>query len=195
MKEKTLTGIDTSSANGPLSDANSPSYDNELDNPEYMASLLEPEDIGAENSDFPPVPEGFPYPSVWIRIPGYQKGEKPKAELIGRVLVKLWNQGIHGFESGAYSHGKVYPLYSERFVIPIVVFFQGLAGLMAVTRGHPLPQRDSYGMWKTTEQGGQKDDGATINLPRNLFLINVFKRPGTLGPGRSSFFTIGEPSA
>ena len=109
VRERTLTGIDTSSASVPSSEADSSSYDNELHDPEYIVDLLEL----AENSNFPPVPEGFPYPPVWDRIPGYQKGDMPDIELIGRVLVKLWNQGLRGFESGAYSGGKVYPLYDD----------------------------------------------------------------------------------
>ena len=117
VKERTLTGIDTSSASVASSNADSSNYDNELDDPEYMAVLLELngtlDDTSGENSDFPSVPEGFPYSPVWNRIPGYQKGEMPKVELIGRVLVKLWNQGLRGFESGAYSDGKVYPLYDD----------------------------------------------------------------------------------
>ena len=122
----------------PLSDANSSSYDNELNDPEYIAALLELEGAGAENNDFPPAPEGFPYPPVWTRIPGYQKGKMPEVELIGRVLVKLWNQGIRGFESGAYSDEKVYPLYHDVMYVRWAETYNGIpyiqAGLGTYTR-------------------------------------------------------------
>ena len=113
VRERTLTGVDTSSASVSSSEADSLSYDNEPYDPEYMADLLELDGTNDQNSDFPPLPEGFPYPPVWIRIPGYQKGDMPDVELIGRVLVELWNRGLRGFESGAYSGGKVYPLYDD----------------------------------------------------------------------------------
>ena len=94
------------------------SYDDEFDDAEYEAFLLELEEYAAEEKrEFPPVPEGFPsnLTPVWLSLPGYQKGDMPEHELMYRVLIKLWNQGERGFINGAfrYNNGKVYPLYRE----------------------------------------------------------------------------------
>ena len=75
------------------------------------------EENAEQNSDFPPVPEGFPADivPVWLGIPGYQKGDMPEHESISRVLIKLWNQGERGFIDGAFAQteGKVYPIYPD----------------------------------------------------------------------------------
>ena len=68
-------------------------------------------------SDFPEVPESFPenLTPVWIQFPNYKKGDMRGHELMYRVLIKLWNQGDHGFVNGVYSHDndRVYPLYHD----------------------------------------------------------------------------------
>ena len=68
-----------------------------------------------ETRDFPEVPDDFPWTPIWLRVPGYQKGDSYRHEMIYRVLIKLWNQGDRDFVNGIYSHdyNKVYPLYSD----------------------------------------------------------------------------------
>ena len=98
------------------SSSESLSHDAEFDDAEYESYLLGLEDETAEEKrDFPPVPEGFPFPPVWISRPGYQKGDMPDHELIYRVLIKLWNQDDHGFQDGMLrvNNGRVYPMYPD----------------------------------------------------------------------------------
>ena len=68
-------------------------------------------------SDFPEVPEGFPADlrPVWIQFPNYKKGDMYAHETMYRVLIKLWNQGDHGFVNGVYCYynNRVYPLYHD----------------------------------------------------------------------------------
>ncbi len=99
-----------------LRSSESSSPDAESDDLDFDAFLLELEEYAAEEKrEFPPVPEGFPsnLTPVWLKIPGYQKGDMPEHESIYRVLIKLWNQGDHGFINGAFrdNDSKVYPLY------------------------------------------------------------------------------------
>lgn len=86
--------------------------DDELD-----ALLQELEESPIEKGNFPEVPNGFPsdLTPVWIEFPNYQKGDMYEHEMIGRVLIKLWNQGDRDFVNGVYKHdnGRVYPLYSD----------------------------------------------------------------------------------
>ena len=94
----------------------SSSQDVEFDDADLEALLLGFEDETAEEKrDFPPVPDGYPFTPVWLTIPRYQKGDKPEHELIGRVLIKLRNQGERGFIDGAFrdNDGKVYPIYPD----------------------------------------------------------------------------------
>lgn len=68
-------------------------------------------------SDFPEIPEGFPtdlHP-VWVQFPNYKKGDMYAHEMMYRVLIKLWNQGDHGFVNGVYrdNNNRVYPLYHD----------------------------------------------------------------------------------
>ena len=95
------------------------SRDAEFDDAELESYLLGLEDeVAEEKRDFPSVPDGYladnPLP-VWLKYPGYQKGDMPEHELIGRVLIKLWNQGHRGFQGGVLrdNNGKVYPLYLD----------------------------------------------------------------------------------
>ena len=66
-------------------------------------------------NDFPEVPDGFPMTPVWEEFSNYQKGDMQDHETLYRVLIKLWNQGDHGFVNGVIDHnnGKVYPLYPD----------------------------------------------------------------------------------
>ena len=80
----------------------SSSQDTELDDTELESALLGIEDGAVkEKRDFPPVPEGFAsnLTPVWLKYPGYQKGDMPEHELMYRVLIKLWNQGERGWQS------------------------------------------------------------------------------------------------
>lgn len=81
---------------------------------ELMLGILDEETV-EEKGDFPPVPEGFPFTPVWLRIPDYTKGDQLGSEQIGRVLIKLWNQGDRAFEGGTIWHnnGQIYPIYPD----------------------------------------------------------------------------------
>ena len=110
---------DTREEGSESSSSESLSHDAEFDDAELESYLLGLEDETAEEKrDFPSVPDGYlvdnPLP-VWLKCPGYQKGDMPEHELIGRVLIKLWNQGHRGFQGGALrdNNSKVYPLYPD----------------------------------------------------------------------------------
>ena len=83
---------------------------------ESMRAMID-EETAEDDGDFPPVPEGFPSKLVpiWLSVPGYEKGDSHDHEMMYRVLIKLWNQGEHGFINGVllHSNGKVYPLYPD----------------------------------------------------------------------------------
>ena len=118
----------------------SSSRDAEFDDAEFESFLLGLEDeIVEERRDFPLVPEGFPsdLTPVWLTLPGYQKGDMPEHESIYRVLIKLWNQGDHGFINGAFrdNDGKVYPLY------PDVVYVKWGYAVTHDEGGNPTPYR------------------------------------------------------
>ena len=73
--------------------------------PDYMADLLEQYENNSKNSDFPPVPKMvFLSPRSGLS-PVIRRGDKPNRELIGRVLIKLWNQGDHDSQAGAFERG------------------------------------------------------------------------------------------
>ena len=80
------------------------------------SALMEIDEETAEgNSEFPPVPEGYPFTPIWLGILGYKKGDKPEHEIAERVLMKLWKQGERGFTGGVFDrgNGKVYLLYPD----------------------------------------------------------------------------------
>ena len=107
---------DTRKESSESSGSESLSHDAEFDDAELESYLLGLEhETVEEKRDFPPVPEGFPFTPVWLRRPGYKKGDMPNHELIYRVLIKLWNQGDRGFQDGIFSNadGKVYPIYPD----------------------------------------------------------------------------------
>ena len=110
---------DTREGSSESSSSESLSHDAEFDDAEFESYLLGLEDGAVEEKrEFPSVPNRYlvdnPLP-VWLKYPGYQKGDMPEHELIGRVLIKLWNQGHRGFQGGALrdNNGKVYPLYPD----------------------------------------------------------------------------------
>ena len=122
------------------SDSESSDDDAELSDSEIEAFILELEEYAAEEKrEFPPVPEGFPsnLTPVWLSIPGYQKGDMPEHESIYRVLIKLWNQGDHGFIKGAFrdNDSKVYPLY------PDVVYVKWGYAVTYDDGGNPTPYK------------------------------------------------------
>ena len=131
---------DTREERSESSSSDSSSHDAEFDDAEFESYLLGLEDdIAEEKRDFPPVPEGFPsdLTPVWLTLPGYHKGDMPEHESIYRVLIKLWNQGEHGFINGAfrYNNGKVYPLY------PDVVYVKWGYAVAHDEAGNPTPYR------------------------------------------------------
>ena len=52
---------------------------------------------------------------VWL-APNYQEGDKPDHEIMYRVMIELWNQGVRGFVNGVGDGipvRKTYPLYPD----------------------------------------------------------------------------------
>ena len=113
-KEATTGNATAESLEADSGESSSQENDFEEGNLESMLAELDKETV-ERNSDFPPVPEGFPLPPVWTTIPGYEKGDMPDHELIYRVLIKLWNQGDRGFQDGMLdiNNGRVYPMYPD----------------------------------------------------------------------------------
>ena len=73
---------------------------------------------------YPEVPDGFPQNlmPVWTWSEEKQQEQLEgleNFELMGRVLIKLWNQGERGFVgvTRSDSNGKVYPLYRDRIYV------------------------------------------------------------------------------
>ena len=127
--------------------------DFEEENLESVLAELD-EEPPAEKSDFPPVPEDYPFKPVWLGIPGYKKGDKPEHELISRVLIKLWNQGERDFRDGVYNHNrnKVYPLYPD--VVYIELAEDGTVVTSTWMQSIPFDANDfATGEWKTKYPG------------------------------------------
>ena len=134
----TVDNLDDSS--GDLSVEESKFMDDDI---ESMLAVLG-EETAEEKGDFPPIPEGFlenNAPPVWTSVPGYQKGDMPEHEKLYRVLIKLWNQGEHGFHGGSYDSklGKVYPLY------PDVVYVTWYEATQYDVDGNPIGTYKSIG--------------------------------------------------
>ena len=113
---KAVTTKDTTDENLEVDSGESSSQESDFEDEdlESMLAALDEETV-ERNSDFPPVPDDFPFTPVWLRRPGYKKGDMPNHELIYRVLIKLWNQGDRGFQDGIFSNAdaKVYPIYPD----------------------------------------------------------------------------------
>ena len=149
------------------SSGKSSSQDNDFEDEDLESALMAIDEEAAEQkSDFPPVPEGFIYPPVWIGIPGYKKGDMPEHELICRVLIKLWNEGDRQFVNGVYrqNDGKVYPLYRDvvyvRWRETTIEFGEGnpihirFISNQTSTRAYPFELEDFInGTWKTKYPG------------------------------------------
>ena len=122
---------------GNLQSANSESssQDNDFEDEDLESALMEIDEETAEgNSDFPPVPEGYPFTPIWLGILGYKKGDKPEHEIAERVLMKLWKQGERGFTGGVFDrgNGKVYLLY------PDVLYVEWAEEIIDNGDGNPL---------------------------------------------------------
>ena len=70
-----------------------------------------------ENNEYPEVPPDFPFSVVW-QIPEEQRAQLPttlfqELEVIGLVMVKLWNEGDHDFAGAFMENGRVYPTYPD----------------------------------------------------------------------------------
>ncbi|MCY3550913.1 MAG: hypothetical protein OXH39_10690 [Candidatus Poribacteria bacterium] len=79
-------------------------------------SFLE-EDSELNDNDYPEVPVGFPFIVVW-ETPQEHLDQMPselfeELELMGLVMIKLWNEGDQNFAGAFMSDGKVYPTYSD----------------------------------------------------------------------------------
>ena len=80
----------------------------------------------AETADVPVSPYGFgPYPEVPEDMPGKHLYTWPagsaEAELLNRVLIKLWTSGERNFRGGSIENGKVYPHYND---VVYVTFYE-----------------------------------------------------------------------
>ena len=76
----------------------------------------------AEATDVPVSPYGFgPYPEVPEDYPSKDlvkwPARSPKAELLSRVLIKLWTEGEKNFLGGGTYRGKVYPWYHNTIYV------------------------------------------------------------------------------
>ena len=98
-----------------------------------IADAFEPDDVGTEETPAEEVavsPFGFgPYPEVpeayrekigppsWEWPEEIQQRQTPtrrrRFELMGRVLIKLWNNGDREFTGATTGHGKIYPTYPK----------------------------------------------------------------------------------
>ncbi len=72
---------------------------------------------------FPEVPEDFPFCAVWLQTDYYDLpvDEQRSSEILDRVLVKLWSEGIRNFKGAKYDqkNGKVYPSYFDTVYITV----------------------------------------------------------------------------
>lgn len=73
------------------------------------------EDVPVSPFGFGPYPElgDYPYKVIW------SNKDSPGAELLTRVLIKLWNEGERNFLGGSTHNGKVYPHYHDTVYVRI----------------------------------------------------------------------------
>ena len=73
------------------------------------------EDVPVSPFGFGPYPElgDYPYKVIW------SNKDSPGAELLTRVLIKLWNEGERNFRGGSTHNGKVYPHYHDTVYVRI----------------------------------------------------------------------------
>ena len=64
---------------------------------------------------YPKIPEGYPLRPSWTRLEVLQEkfGDDfcKRMELMGRVLIKLYNQGDTSFTAGIFNNGLILPIY------------------------------------------------------------------------------------
>lgn len=77
---------------------------------------------GVDENGFPLVPVGLRYEPIWtwkvINAAIFDSGEKINSHvIIGKVMIKLWNQGAHDLIGVAREDGKVYPLYRNTIYV------------------------------------------------------------------------------
>ena len=134
--EATRDGTTSESLEADSGDSSSQENEFEEDNFESVLAAID-EETAEEQGDFPPVPSNFPshLTPVWEKYPGYRKGDMPEHEWIYRVLIKLWNQGDYEFKDGAFTDGKVYPLY------PDVLYVKWRDSVLENADGNPITFR------------------------------------------------------
>ena len=117
-----------------------------------------------------------------LRVPGYQKGDSYRHELIYRVLIKLWNQGDRDFVNGIYSHdyNKVYPLYPDVMYVeweeeevagpdgPLTI--QVISGGLGTETRFFTPTDFITGAWETKYPGVELIDMETAGIDPETFL-------------------------
>ena len=109
-----------------------------------------------EDNGYPEVPARFPFSLVW-EAPEEQLAQMPSVlfeelELMGLVMIKLWNEGDQGFSGAFMSDGKVYPTYSDV----------------------------AYVKWEETEESGERriSEVSTVHSSISEQLLNGVIPPG-----------------
>ena len=76
------------------------------------------ESVSDVESEYPEVPTGYPLIPPW-KTANFSGGNMDQLTLMHKVLIKLWNQGGHGFVGGVIkeSSGKVYPVYPNTLYV------------------------------------------------------------------------------
>ncbi len=74
-------------------------------------------EIIPESSEYPEVPPGFPFSVIW-QVPEEQRAEIPadlfeELEVLGLVMIQLWNEGDQDFKGAFMANGRVYPTYPD----------------------------------------------------------------------------------
>ena len=161
-------------------DVVSTAVSDKTENESLFVELVDP--LSPETRDFPEVPDDFPWTPIWLRVPGYQKGDSYRHELIYRVLIKLWNQGDRDFVNGIYSHdyNKVYPLYPDVMYVeweeeevagpdgPLTI--QVISGGLGTETRFFTPTDFITGAWETKYPGVELIDMETAGIDPETFL-------------------------
>ena len=168
LDDTDVSPIDETSEGLDLSDAFLPD--------DFVAEEAPAEDVPVSPFGFgpyPEVPDGFPQNlmPVWTWSEEKQQEQLEgleNFELMGRVLIKLWNQGERGFVgvSRSDSNGKVYPLYRNRIYVTRWIEVPVAGGKVA-----PFPAGGLSGGsgWKADIEAFAKSGG---KLPGHLQFID-----------------------
>ena len=114
--EKSVTEAPDRGAEGPEVAVQSQSTEKPSENAETAEVPISPHGFGP----FPKVPADYPYGITWRdmeyyeRLPSYKER---RFELMERVLVKLWSEGIRNFEGASIENDKVYPHFFNTYYI------------------------------------------------------------------------------